>query len=84
MVYILVFLTVELCLVLDASGQCAKGNGDELLGDRLRTGAGVFGFLAGLLGYYATAHYLCEDALPFNIPMGRTARFFVRKNVKNM
>jgi hypothetical protein len=32
--------------------------------------SGAFGFIAGLLGYYACAHYMCEEALPFRLPMG--------------
>lgn len=38
--------------------------------------AGVFGFIAGLLGFYTVAYYLCQDVLPFPIPMGDTSTWF--------
>lgn len=38
--------------------------------------AGVFGFIAGLLGFYTVAHYLCQDVLPFPVPMGDTSAWF--------
>lgn len=41
---------------------------------KMQKAAGAFGFVAGLLGYYSTAHYLCEDALGFSVPMGDTSR----------
>ncbi|KAF5647129.1 GPR1 FUN34 yaaH [Fusarium sp. NRRL 52700] len=38
--------------------------------------AGVFGFLAGLIGFYTVAYYLCQDVLPFPVPMGDTSAWF--------
>lgn len=49
---------------------------------RLQKAAGAFGFIAGLLGYYTTAHYLCEDALGFAVPMGDTERWFARRQLR--
>lgn len=77
--YILVFLTVELCFVFDAASYFALADGKAALSKRLMTTAGVFGFLAGLTGFYTVAHYLCEESLPFPVPMGDTSRFFRKK-----
>lgn len=45
---------------------------------KMQKAAGAFGFVAGLLGYYCTAHYSCEDALGFSVPLGDTSRYFER------
>ncbi|CAM1511844.1 Fc.00g093570.m01.CDS01 [Cosmosporella sp. VM-42] len=75
-VYILIFTTVELCFTLDAASHFALADGKLAASVALMKAGGVFGFIAGLLGYYCVAHYLCEDALPFPIPMGDTSRLF--------
>jgi len=48
---------------------------------KLQQTAGAFGFAAGLLGYYTTAHYLCEDALGFAVLMGDLSRFWQRRKI---
>jgi succinate-acetate transporter protein len=74
-----------MCFTLEASSYFALADGNASLSAALMKAAGVFGFLAGLLGFYATAHYLCEDVLPFCIPMGDTSRVIQRwKKAKNM
>ncbi|PON20367.1 hypothetical protein TGAM01_v210746 [Trichoderma gamsii] len=84
-VYICIFITIELCFTLEASSYFTRADGNARLSAALMKAAGVFGFLAGLLGFYATAHYLCQDVLPFNIPMGDTSRVVKRwKKVKNV
>ncbi|KAL7917240.1 GPR1/FUN34/yaaH family domain-containing protein [Trichoderma austrokoningii] len=84
-VYICIFIAIELCFTLEASSYFALADGDAKLSTALMTAAGVFGFLAGLLGFYATAHYLCEDVLPFHIPMGDTSTVIKRwKNANTM
>ncbi|KAI1408028.1 GPR1/FUN34/yaaH family-domain-containing protein [Hypoxylon sp. FL1857] len=83
-VYMCIFLTVELCFALDASSYFARADGKLDISVGLQKAAGVFGFLAGLLGLYTVAHYLCDDVLPFDVPMGDTSsilkRFRTRKN----
>ncbi|RKU46794.1 hypothetical protein DL546_006828 [Coniochaeta pulveracea] len=77
-VYISIFATLQVCLTLDAGGWFLLANGNGATSIALTKASGVFGFLAGLLGFYTTAHYLCEDALPFDIPMGDTSRIVAR------
>ncbi|KAH8123449.1 GPR1/FUN34/yaaH family-domain-containing protein [Trichoderma asperelloides] len=72
-VYICIFITIEVCFTLEASSYFALADGNTRLSIALMKAAGVFGFLAGLLGFYTTAHYLCQDVLPFHIPMGDTS-----------
>lgn len=76
--YICIFITIELCFTLEASSYFILADGNVGLSAALMKAAGVFGFLAGLLGFYATAHYLCQDVLPFHIPMGDTSRVVKR------
>ncbi|KAL1874763.1 hypothetical protein VTK73DRAFT_182 [Phialemonium thermophilum] len=77
-VYICIFITIQLCLMLDSSSYFVLANGNLATSAALMKAAGVFGFLAGLLGFYTTGHYLCEDALPFDIPMGDTSWIVAR------
>lgn len=79
LVYIAIFICIELCLTLDAASQFYMADGEASTGRVLLQVAGAFGFIAGLLGYYTVAHYLCQDVLPFPVPMGDTSRFFLRR-----
>lgn len=72
MVYILLFTTLELCLVLDSASQFTRADGKHSTSAGLMKAAGAFAFIASLLGYYCVAHYMCEDGLPFRFPMGDT------------
>ncbi|KAH8804464.1 GPR1/FUN34/yaaH family-domain-containing protein [Xylogone sp. PMI_703] len=81
-VYICIFFTIELCLCLEAASYFAMADGEEATGAALIKAAGAFGFTAGLLGYYCVAYYLCQDVVPFTIPMGDTSRFFRARRSK--
>ncbi|KAJ5334757.1 uncharacterized protein N7506_004437 [Penicillium brevicompactum] len=77
-VYTLLFLTLELCLIFDAASSFVLADGMVERSANLMTVAGAFGFISSLAGYYAVLHYLCQDALPFTVPMGDTSRAFKR------
>lgn len=70
---------IELCLSVDSASYFALANGNESSYKALATTAGAFGFIAGLLGYYACLVYLFEDAFGYSLPMGDTSRFFRRE-----
>lgn len=73
-VYVLIFTMLELCLLIDGSSFFIRANGNEAMFSQMQQVAGAFGFVAGLLGYYTCAHYMCEEALPFRLPMGQLRR----------
>ena len=75
----MVFTCIEFCLVIDGVSQFMKADGYDDTYMKMQKAAGSFGFIAGLLGYYSTAHYLCEDALGFQVPMGDTSRWSLKK-----
>ncbi|CAI7662236.1 unnamed protein product [Penicillium palitans] len=77
-VYILLFLTLELCLIFDAASSFVLADGLIDKSANLMTVAGAFAFVSSLLGYYSVLHYLCEDSLPFSVPMGDTSRAWKR------
>ncbi|KAJ6092445.1 hypothetical protein N7467_004414 [Penicillium canescens] len=77
-VYIILFLGLELCLILDAASSFALGDGLVETSANLITAAGAFGFIASLAGYYSVLQSLCEDSLPFSVPMGDTSRAWKR------
>ena len=70
MVYVLLFAALELCLLIDGTTYSIVANGLQSTYSHMQQASGAFGFIAGLLGYYACAHYMCEEALPFRLPMG--------------
>lgn len=75
-VYISVFACIEICLVLDGASQLVQADGHGQLYTKMQKAAGAFGFIASMLGYYVTAHYLCEDSLGLKLPMGATTSRF--------
>ncbi|KAH6884495.1 GPR1/FUN34/yaaH family-domain-containing protein [Thelonectria olida] len=77
-VYISIFVALEVCLSLDAASQFAHADGKLATSAGLIKASGVFAFISGLLGFYCVLHYLCQEALPFDVPMGDTSRFFAR------
>ncbi|KAG8417375.1 hypothetical protein J3458_004884 [Metarhizium acridum] len=83
LVYVSIFACIELCLILDGASQFAKADGHHDTYSRMQKAAGAFGFVAGLLGYYCTAHYLCEEALGFAVPMGDLSKRSLRQKGKS-
>lgn len=81
-VYISIFVALQVCLSLDASSQFAQADGKLAASAALMKASGVFAFISGLLGFYTVLHYLCQDALPFDVPMGDTSRYFARLRQK--
>lgn len=77
-VYILLFLTLELCLCFDAASSFAMADGLVETSANLMTAAGAFAFVSSLLGYYCVFNGLCQEAVPFSIPMGDTSRVWKR------
>ena len=73
-----IFTTIELCFSLDAASNFALADGKVETAKALMKAAGAFGFISGLLGYYSCAASMCQDALPFALPVGDTSRFFQR------
>ncbi|KAF5026831.1 hypothetical protein F66182_1024 [Fusarium sp. NRRL 66182] len=76
LVQICIFACIELCLVFDAAAYFALADGYAARYTALMKAGGVFGFIAGLLGFYTVAYYLCQDVLPFRVPLGDTSAWF--------
>jgi hypothetical protein len=49
------------------------------MGEALTKTSGAFGFVSALAGFYMLCHDLCQDSLPFRLPLGETSRFFERR-----
>ncbi|KAH6873877.1 GPR1/FUN34/yaaH family-domain-containing protein [Thelonectria olida] len=78
-----IFATIFLCFTLDAASNFALADGKGDTAKALMKAAGAFGFISGLLGYYSCAASMCQDALPFDLPLGDTSRYFNRRR-KNL
>ncbi|KXJ88143.1 GPR1/FUN34/yaaH family-domain-containing protein [Microdochium bolleyi] len=70
LVYVGIFVALEFCLVLDGVSHFLKANGQIDTFMHMQKAAGAFAFVASILGYYTAAHYFCEDAIGFALPMG--------------
>ncbi|KAJ0361681.1 hypothetical protein COL26b_013630 [Colletotrichum chrysophilum] len=80
-VYILIFILVELCFVLVAASYFALADGHATAAVGLKKSGGVFAFLAGLVGWYLTFHLLLKDSL-VELPLGDTSRYFPKTRKK--
>lgn len=78
-VYVMIFTTLELCLVIDGASHFWLADGHDDAFKRLQKVAGAFAFIASILGYYTAAHYFLEDALGFALPMGNLSGFWNKK-----
>ncbi|KAL3419898.1 hypothetical protein PVAG01_08397 [Phlyctema vagabunda] len=78
LVYIGIFGFVEICFTLVAASYFATADGALDTGIALKKAGGVFGFLAGLLGWYTVGHLMCQTTFFWHFPMGDTSRFFIR------
>ncbi|OHF01772.1 hypothetical protein CORC01_02963 [Colletotrichum orchidophilum] len=79
-VYILIFIFVELCFVLVAASYFAAADGHHTASIGLKKSGGVFAFLAGLLRYL-TFHLLLKDSL-IELPLGDTSQYFPKTRKK--
>ncbi|CAH0050978.1 unnamed protein product [Clonostachys solani] len=73
--YVGIFSFVELCLIFDAASYFASAEGKIELGTNFMKASGGFAFAASILCYYTVLHYLCEDALPFRVPLGDLTKY---------
>ncbi|RDW77728.1 hypothetical protein BP6252_05781 [Coleophoma cylindrospora] len=78
LVYIGIFGFVEVCFTLVAASYFAAADGHIEAARALKVSGGVFGFLAGLLGWYTMGHLMCQTTFFWHFPMGDTSRFFIR------
>ncbi|KAJ0281136.1 hypothetical protein CBS470a_008437 [Colletotrichum nupharicola] len=80
-IYILIFIFVELCFVLVAASYFALADGHATAAVGLKKSGGVFAFLAGLVGWYLTFHLLLKDSL-VELPLGDTSQYFPKTRKK--
>jgi uncharacterized protein len=81
LVLIGIFLTVQLAFTLVSASYFLTAHGKANQAKAVKTTAGAFAFASGMLGYYAVADLMCQEALKFSFPMGDTSRFFKKKSV---
>ncbi|KAB8289780.1 hypothetical protein EYC80_010414 [Monilinia laxa] len=71
-----------LSFTLVSASYFCEADGNSSTAAVLKKTAGAFAFIAGMFGYYAVGHLMCQQALFFEFPMGDTSRFF-RKRLNN-
>ncbi|KAJ6112117.1 hypothetical protein N7523_008178 [Penicillium sp. IBT 18751x] len=73
---IVVYAALELCYIFNCTAHFLQADDRSALATDITKVAGVFGFISALAGFYLLAHGLCQDTLPFEIPLCETNRFF--------
>lgn len=79
LVYIGIFFTVEMAFTLVAASYFLTADGKANQATAVKTSAGAFAFISGMLGFYTMGNLMCQEALKFSFPMGDTSRFFKKK-----
>lgn len=69
---IVVYAALELCYIFNCTAHFLQADGRSDLAEAFTKLAGAFGFLSALAGFYLLAHGLCQDAIPFKIPLCET------------
>ncbi|KAK5709898.1 hypothetical protein LTR17_019344 [Elasticomyces elasticus] len=80
LVYIGIFLTVQLAFTLVSASYFLTADGKMSQAKAVKVTAGAFAFASGMLGYYAVANLMCSEALNFSFPMGDTSRYFRKRS----
>ncbi|KAK1976677.1 GPR1/FUN34/yaaH family-domain-containing protein [Colletotrichum cereale] len=80
-VYILIFVFVEVALVTIAASYFAAADGNHTVSIGLKKAGGVFAFFAGLVGWYLTFHLLLKDSV-VELPLGDTSQYFPKTRKK--
>ncbi|KAF2755760.1 hypothetical protein EJ05DRAFT_503213 [Pseudovirgaria hyperparasitica] len=77
LVYILIFVFVELAFLFIAVSYFAAADGYAEASTATKKVGGVMAFLAGLVGWYLTLHLLINDTI-IELPLGDTSRYFAK------
>ncbi|OJJ98933.1 hypothetical protein ASPACDRAFT_53105 [Aspergillus aculeatus ATCC 16872] len=77
LINITIYGALELSYIFNCTANCMMADGRSALGATFTTIAGAFGMLSALAGFYMLGHDLCQDALPFEIPLFPTSRLFL-------
>ncbi|CAG8268948.1 unnamed protein product [Penicillium olsonii] len=75
---VLVYAALEICYIFNCVAHFVQADGKSLLAERFTKVAGSFGFISALAGFYLLAHGLCQNAIPFEIPLGEVHGIFRR------
>jgi succinate-acetate transporter protein len=76
---IIIYGALELSYILNCSANFSFADGNTATGNALTRAAGAFGFISALTGFYVVGNELCQDSLPFDVPLGDTSRFYKRR-----
>ncbi|KAL7940711.1 GPR1/FUN34/yaaH family domain-containing protein [Trichoderma barbatum] len=71
---IIIYGAVELSYIFNCAAHFVKADGNLATSASLTKLGGAFGFISSLAGFYMLGHELCQDVLPFRIPVYNTSR----------
>ncbi|KAL2801839.1 GPR1/FUN34/yaaH family-domain-containing protein [Aspergillus granulosus] len=79
---IIIYFTLELSYIFNCAAHFTIADGHTNMGTTLTKVSGAFGFVSALAGFYMLCHDLCQDSLPFTLPLCDTSSFFRRRRVQ--
>ncbi|KAL4995719.1 GPR1/FUN34/yaaH family-domain-containing protein [Aspergillus recurvatus] len=76
---IIIYSALELSYIFNCAAHFTIADGNTARGAAFTKVSGAFGFVSALAGFYMLCHDLCQDSLPFGLPLCETSRFFRRR-----
>ncbi|KAL7932089.1 GPR1/FUN34/yaaH family domain-containing protein [Trichoderma chlorosporum] len=71
---IIIYGALELSYIFNCTSHFVRADGNIATSASLTKIAGAFGFISSLAGFYMLSHELCQNVLPFRIPVYDTSR----------
>ncbi|KAL4869408.1 hypothetical protein BDV12DRAFT_168094 [Aspergillus spectabilis] len=79
---IIIYSALELSYIFNCAAHFTTADGNTDMGSTLTKVSGAFGFVSALAGFYMLCHDLCQDSLPFTLPLCETSSFFRGRRVR--
>ncbi|KAL6832185.1 GPR1/FUN34/yaaH family domain-containing protein [Trichoderma camerunense] len=76
---IIIYGGLELSYIFNCIAHFVRADGNVATSTSLTKAGGAFGFIASLAGFYMLGHELCQDVLPFRVPVYNTSRLAGRR-----
>ncbi|KAL4986001.1 GPR1/FUN34/yaaH family-domain-containing protein [Aspergillus falconensis] len=78
---IIIYSALELSYIFNCAAHFTIADGNTARGAAFTKASGAFGFVSALAGFYMLCHDLCQDSLPFTLPLCETSSLFRRRRM---
>ncbi|KAL4744764.1 hypothetical protein BDW72DRAFT_74677 [Aspergillus terricola var. indicus] len=78
---IIIYSALELSYIFNCAAHFTIADGNAARGAAFTKVSGAFGFVSALAGFYMLCHDLCQESLPFRLPLCETSSLFPRRRL---